>query len=116
MTFPFLNDNFDDQLSLQVETVAQFGVIFLLFALGLEFSVVKVGPVLSNYTSFAVPLCKEKERRKQNLKEVNLVNLTDNADSCCASSCFLRWIATNTSVYVFVWDNSLGTCSLFFDS
>lgn len=28
--------------SLQVETVAQFGVIFLLFALGLEFSTTKV--------------------------------------------------------------------------
>ena len=29
-------------LFLQVETVAQFGVIFLLFALGLEFSAAKV--------------------------------------------------------------------------
>lgn len=28
--------------SLQVETVAQFGVVFLLFALGLEFSMTKV--------------------------------------------------------------------------
>lgn len=28
---------------MQVETVAQFGVIFLLFALGLEFSATKVG-------------------------------------------------------------------------
>lgn len=27
----------------QVETVAQFGVVFLLFALGLEFSMTKVG-------------------------------------------------------------------------
>lgn len=30
-------------LDLQVETVAQFGVVFLLFALGLEFSTTKVG-------------------------------------------------------------------------
>lgn len=30
-------------LNLQVETVAQFGVVFLLFALGLEFSTTKVG-------------------------------------------------------------------------
>lgn len=29
-------------LLLQVETVAQFGVVFLLFALGLEFSLTKV--------------------------------------------------------------------------
>lgn len=29
-------------LSSQVETVAQFGVVFLLFALGLEFSLTKV--------------------------------------------------------------------------
>jgi len=28
---------------LKVETVAQFGVVFLLFALGLEFSMLKVG-------------------------------------------------------------------------
>lgn len=33
---------------LQVETVAQFGVIFLLFALGLEFSTAKVGFWLLN--------------------------------------------------------------------
>lgn len=33
--------------SVQVETVAQFGVIFLLFALGLEFSSAKVSFTLS---------------------------------------------------------------------
>jgi Kef-type K+ transport system membrane component KefB len=32
----------------QVETVAQFGVIFLLFALGLEFSAAKVGLYFSS--------------------------------------------------------------------
>lgn len=36
------------QLYMQVETVAQFGVIFLLFALGLEFSTAKVLTVSSN--------------------------------------------------------------------
>lgn len=34
-------------LCVQVETVAQFGVIFLLFALGLEFSTTKVDLSLS---------------------------------------------------------------------
>jgi Kef-type K+ transport system membrane component KefB len=33
---------YDSYFTIQVETVAQFGVIFLLFALGLEFSTAKV--------------------------------------------------------------------------
>lgn len=33
-------------LAVQVETVAQFGVVFLLFGLGLEFSLAKVFPWL----------------------------------------------------------------------
>lgn len=37
--FRFVNSNL---LLRQVETVAQFGVVFLLFALGLEFSTTKV--------------------------------------------------------------------------
>ena len=36
---------------LQVETVAQFGVIFLLFALGLEFSTAKVCPGITSFSS-----------------------------------------------------------------
>lgn len=38
-----LNIDFVINTCTQVETVAQFGVIFLLFALGLEFSAAKVG-------------------------------------------------------------------------
>lgn len=38
-----LNIDFVINTCTQVETVAQFGVIFLLFALGLEFSATKVG-------------------------------------------------------------------------
>jgi Kef-type K+ transport system membrane component KefB len=37
-----LNVEFVSIVLFQVETVAQFGVIFLLFALGLEFSTAKV--------------------------------------------------------------------------
>jgi Kef-type K+ transport system membrane component KefB len=37
-----LNVKFVSIVLFQVETVAQFGVIFLLFALGLEFSTAKV--------------------------------------------------------------------------
>lgn len=72
MKLPCLNDNIYTQLSLKVETVAQFGVIFLLFALGLEFSVVKVGLVLPKFTRFVIPLCNAKKNKENdNLKEIN---------------------------------------------
>lgn len=38
----FALDNHFFIIFIQVETVAQFGVVFLLFALGLEFSLAKV--------------------------------------------------------------------------
>lgn len=90
--------------SIQVETVAQFGVIFLLFALGLEFSSTKVGLcaylllVTCNFIYFLVDLI-------LNFLQIYFFMFTD---SNCSSSGYSWWSAPNFLTYVLVWDNSLG--------
>ncbi|KAH7523807.1 hypothetical protein FEM48_Zijuj06G0051200 [Ziziphus jujuba var. spinosa] len=70
----------------QVETVAQFGVIFLLFALGLEFSTTKVG-LFKLHPSMILA-------------------------SSCSSSCCSRRLAPNFPVYVPQWYYSIGMYTL----
>jgi hypothetical protein len=86
----------------QVETVAQFGVVFLLFALGLEFSMTKVGISLhlTNLNTISCRLC--------NITLTiccSCVNAT--AESRWPSCCPWR-ASSNCLTHVFVWCNCLG--------
>lgn len=86
----------------QVETVAQFGVVFLLFALGLEFSMTKVGIylLLTNLNTISCRLC--------NLTLIiccSCINAT--AESRWPSCCPWR-ASSNCLTHVFVWCNCLG--------
>lgn len=86
-------------VNFQVETVAQFGVIFLLFALGLEFSTAKVGFCFLKWRHFVVISYKLKEE-----VQFNFVIAASHRSSCCS----VRGVSPDNSFHVFVWNNSLG--------
>lgn len=87
----------------QVETVAQFGVVFLLFALGLEFSMAKVGIRWLSTITQIKPSC-----GLYDLSWIiccSCVNAV--AESCRASCCPWR-TSSNRLAYVSVWCHCLG--------
>ena len=84
----------------QVETVAQFGVIFLLFALGLEFSAAKVCTFSPSYVCM-VSLFRPIETLRELLYFVV-------AASCSSCSSYSRRSPSDIFVHVLEWDNSLG--------
>lgn len=87
----------------QVETVAQFGVVFLLFALGLEFSMTKVSicclltvNVVDFYNLSWIIYC--------------LFLCFDAAAENCWPSCCPWRTFPNRITHVFVWCNCIGMC------
>jgi hypothetical protein len=79
----------------QVETVAQFGVIFLLFALGLEFSTAKVFYLYHFFPhSVGNTIC--------DLKLIYCCFYIASASSCSCCCCSRR-IAPNYVVHVSLW-------------
>lgn len=82
---------------MKVETVAQFGVIFLLFALGLEFSAAKVTFNVEHLMLHFWLIGRD------NLQTRFIV-----AASCSPCSGCTRRSASDCLVHLFVWSNCLG--------
>jgi hypothetical protein len=85
--------------------VAQFGVIFILFALGLEFSMTKVGLffVLSPFLFFVMFML--------DLTLITLITLLSIymlAASSCSICCCSWWLTSDFSIYVHVWFYCIG--------
>lgn len=100
---------------LQVETVAQFGVVFLLFALGLEFSLTKVLYIIlcDAFSIQLLELILEKVSRYFNFQHVSfltwgsLLTYHHAAKSCWSCCCSWR-SPSNCYPYVSVWHNCNG--------
>lgn len=97
-----LMGNFDI-IFMQVETVAQFGVIFLLFALGLEFSSAKVP-----YPTLPPPHPTPSPTHTNTYLHTLNLSLYIIAATCCSSSCCFRRSPPDISFYVLVWSNCCG--------
>jgi hypothetical protein len=104
MTYTYQNY----RVQLQVETFAQFGVVFLLFALGLEFSLTKVlknfGCCRVQYISFQNN-CDMCTRQKVCLLSLSFLSVESRWSCCCT------WrSASDCSVHVLVWPHCSGIC------
>lgn len=103
------NSSYTYIIYIQVETVAQFGVIFLLFALGLEFSTTKVGIYFSSPPVFFLFTSKFVDWLELSIE---LLHCTI-AASCRSGSCCFRRSAPDFLIYVLVWNHCLGMHCIF---
>lgn len=97
---------------LQVETVAQFGVVFLLFALGLEFSLTKVLYIIL-CDAFSIQLLELNWENISVFQHISFLTWGSvltyyHAAKSCRSCCCSRRAASNCYPYVSVWRNCNG--------